>query len=131
MNTEMNTAMNNANELVNHYFAVWNETDAARRRQLIAQTWTDDASYLDPLMRGDGHAGIDAMVQRVQEHYVGHRFRQLNSVDAHNNHLRFSWELTPEGGPMLAAGTDFAVVADDGRLQTVIGFLDHVPTAKS
>jgi hypothetical protein len=125
MSTEMNNP--NANELVERYFAVWNETDAARRRELITQTWTDDASYLDPLMQGEGHAGIDALVQGVQERFKGHHFRQLNNVDAHNNHLRFSWELAPEGGAMLVAGTDFATVAADGRLQTVIGFLDHVP----
>jgi hypothetical protein len=133
MNTAMNTeaVMNEFNNLVNRYFAVWNETDAERRNALIAQTWTDDASYLDPLMRGDGHAGIDAMVQAVQDRFVGHQFRQLNGVDAHNNHLRFSWELAPVEGPVLVAGTDFAVVAADGRLQTVIGFLDKIPGAGS
>lgn len=129
MNTETNTEMNNTNELVNRYFAVWNETDAAKRRALIAQTWADDASYLDPIMRGEGHTGIDALVQGVQERFSGLRFRQLNNVDAHNNHLRFSWELAPEGGSMVVAGTDFATVAGDGRLQTVVGFLDHVPAA--
>ena len=53
-------------ELVDRYFAAWNETDTARRRALIAQTWADNASYVDPLMTGKGHDGIDAMIGAVQ-----------------------------------------------------------------
>src|SRR5215213_4903609 len=84
--------------VVDRYFAAWNETDAARRRALIAQTWADDASYLDPLMQGQGHAGIDAMIAAVQQQFAGHQFRQISAVDAHHDRLRFSWELAPERG---------------------------------
>ena len=121
--------MNDVNALVERYFAIWNETDAGRRRDLIARTWADDATYIDPMMRGDGQDGIDTMIQRVQNSFVGHQFRQIGAVDAHNSHLRFAWELAPAGGPVLVAGTDFAVVTDDNRLQTVIGFLDLAPAA--
>ena len=119
--------MEHVNEVVDRYFAVWNETDAARRRELIARTWTEDASYLDPLMQGAGHAGIDAMVQGVQNQFGGHRFRQTGAVDAHHDHVRFSWELAPADGPAVVDGTDFGVIGGDGRLQTVVGFLDHAP----
>jgi hypothetical protein len=115
-------------EVVGRYFAAWNETDAARRRALIAQTWADDASYIDPLMQGQGHAGIDAMIAAVQERFVGHQFHQIGTVDAHHDRLRFAWELAPEGGVAIVAGTDFGLVAADGRLQTITGFLDQVPT---
>lgn len=50
-------------ERVDRYLAVRNETDAARRRALIAATWTEDAHYIDPVMQGDGHDGIEALVQ--------------------------------------------------------------------
>ena len=119
--------MNNPVEVIDQYFAAWNETDAEQRRSLIARTWTDDASYLDPVMQGEGHAGIDAMIQGVQERFVGHRFRRISDVDVHHDRMRFSWELAPENGPAVVGGTDFAVVAADGRLQTVTGFFDHVP----
>jgi hypothetical protein len=127
MNTETKTTIDDANLLVERYIAVWNERDAAHRRALITQLWTDDASYLDPLMQGEGHSGIDTMIQGVQERFVGHHFRQRDKVDTHNNHMRFSWDLVSEGGDALAGGTDFATVAADGRLQTVVGFLDFVP----
>ena len=132
MNTQTDITLNKATEneateVANRYIAIWNEIDDARRRQLIAQTWTEDATYLDPLMRGVGHAEIDAMIQAVQARFVGHRFHLLDRVDAHNNVIRFSWELAPEGGAMLVAGSDVATIGDDGRLQAVIGFLDHIP----
>ena len=125
----MEAVMNDVNALVQRYFAVWNETDADRRHELIMQTWADDASYIDPMIRGEGQAGIDAMVQGVQNSFAGHKFRQTSAVDAHNGHLRFAWELAPADGPVLVAGTDFAVVTADNRLQTVIGFLDLAPAA--
>lgn len=118
-------------DVVERYFAAWNEIDAERRRALIAQTWADNASYLDPLMQGQGHAGIDAMIAAVQERFVGHQFHQTGAVDAHHDRLRFSWELAPERGAAVVAGTDFGVVAADGRLQTITGFLDQVPANAS
>ena len=121
--------MHNPVESIERYFAAWNETDAERRRALIAQTWTESASYLDPLMQGDGHAGIDAMIQAVQERFTGYQFQLTGAVDAHHDRLRFSWKLAPEAGPTIVAGTDFGIVAADGRLESVTGFLDQMPAA--
>ena len=116
-------------DIVARYFAVWNEMDADRRRALIAQTWTEESSYLDPLMQGNGHSGIEALVQAVHQQFPGYRFRQIGAVDGHHNHIRFSWELGPVEGQAPIGGTDVATLADDGRLQRVLGFLDKVPAA--
>jgi len=80
-------------------------------------------------MQSEGHAGIDAMIQAVQAQFTGQQFRLTGAVDGHHDRIRFSWELAPEGGPAVVAGTDFGVVAADGRLQTITGFLDHTPVA--
>ena len=119
----------NVTELVDRYIAMWNETDAKRRREIIARTWTDDAHYLDPLISGDGPSGIDAMVKGVQERFPGHRFRLTSKVDAHNDRVRFGWELAPQGGAALAGGVDFGVISSDGRLKAITGFLDQLPKA--
>ncbi|WP_354687727.1 nuclear transport factor 2 family protein [Cupriavidus necator] len=113
--------------LADRYLAAWNETDAARRRELIALAWTESASYVDPLMRGEGHAGIDAMIAAVQAKFPGFRFIRVSPVDAHGEHLRFSWELGPVGEQALVVGTDFATVAADGRLARMTGFIDRAP----
>ena len=46
--------MSNANEVVVRYLAAWNEPEPRRRRELVAKAWTDDGTYLDPLMSGTG-----------------------------------------------------------------------------
>ena len=100
-----------------------------RRRELIAQTWTDGASYQDPLMQGDGRAGIDTLIQGVHQQFPGYRFRQVGAADGHHSYVRFSWQLGPEDGPAPIAGSDVAILTPDGKLQSVIGFLDRIPTA--
>jgi hypothetical protein len=122
----MEPDMSNQADLIDRYIAAWNETDAKRRRDLIARTWTEEASYLDPLMNSQGHAGIDAMIAGVQAKFPGHRFSLTGKVDAYQDRVRFCWALAPDGGPALVKGTDFGVVAGD-RLQAVTGFLDQVP----
>jgi hypothetical protein len=122
----MEAEMSDHAAVIDRYFAVWNETDAARRRNLIAQTWTEDAAYIDPLIEGVGHAGIDVMVGGVQVQFPGHIFRLTSAIDAHHDRVRFAWELAPEHGAALVKGTDFGVIVGD-RLQSVTGFLDQVP----
>ncbi|HJU31274.1 MAG TPA: nuclear transport factor 2 family protein [Hyphomicrobiaceae bacterium] len=120
--------MSKLNELADRYIAMWNETDAARRRDLIAAVWTPDGTYADPVVQGDGHAGIDAMVKAVQERFPGHRFARTSDVDAHHDRIRFRWTLAPAHGAAIVEGVDFGTVAGE-RLQSITGFFDKVPAA--
>jgi hypothetical protein len=114
-------------ELVDRYFAAWNETDAARRRELIADTWAEDASYVDPLLAGKGHDGIDAMIVAVHERFPQHQFRLSAGADGFGNYVRFSWDLVAPGGEAIVKGSDYGVVDAAGRFASVTGFLDAVP----
>ena len=122
----MTTTTMNETQIVDAYLAIWNETDSTARKALIADTWTEDASYTDPLADVTGHDGIDALVASVQEQFPGLVFRRLGEVDAHHQYLRFAWEAGPKGAEALIAGTDAAVISE-GRLRRVVGFLDRVP----
>ena len=126
----MNTALQAqlADHVAEHYIALWNETDAARRLALLGDGWTADASYVDPLAQASGAEGISALIAAVQARFPGFRFKLLGKPDAHGEHLRFSWTLGPEASQDLIQGTDFARLAD-GRLRSVTGFLDKVPAA--
>jgi hypothetical protein len=115
-------------ELATRYIALWNETDAERRRALLAESWTEDATYADPLVQRAGHAEIDELIAAVQARFPGFRFALAGRVDGHGNHLRFSWTLGPDGGEPIIKGTDFAR-AEGGRFKAVTGFLDQVPDA--
>jgi SnoaL-like domain len=61
--------MIDAARIADRYVALWNETDPARRRELIAGAWTEDATYVDPLMRGEGHDGLDALIAAVHRQF--------------------------------------------------------------
>lgn len=58
--------MTNVNETVVRYIAAWNERDPKRRRELVAETWTEDGSYIDAHRHGKGHGAIDAMLATTQ-----------------------------------------------------------------
>lgn len=120
--------MTDANTHAERYLAIWNETHAERRIALIAEAWTENAAYIDPLMRGEGHEGINALVEGVQARFPGFRFTLIGSADGYGDNLRFSWGLGPEGAEPIIKGSDFAVL-EKGRLKAVHGFLDQVPAA--
>ncbi len=113
--------------LVDRYFAAWNTADAAERTRLTAETWAEDGTYLDPVMSGEGQAGIDAMIGGFRASFPGLRFHRNAAIDTHNDRLRFSWALVAPDGPVVATGTDIAVLSSDGRLRSVTGFFDQAP----
>ena len=119
--------MTDAQTLVDDYIAMWNERDPRRRRVLVARTVTENATYIDPLMEGDGVEQITAMIGAAQDQYPGHTFALHGGPDAHHDRVRFSWTLSPNGGDPIAVGIDFATVADDGRMRAITGFLSPPP----
>ena len=119
--------MSNVNELVVSYVGAWNERDDARRRELIAKTWTENGTYVDAHRRGDGRDGIDAMIKATQAELPGYKMRLVSGIEHHNAYLRFSWAAggAPEA-PLYLGGTDFAIIAN-GQFQSVAGFTDEAP----
>jgi len=118
--------MTNASQIVERYIDVWNETDPARRNVMLAKGWSEDASYIDPVMKGEGHQEISELIGAVHERFPGFRFALDGRVDSHGDRIRFSWALGPESDPEMIKGTDFATT-EDGLLKSVTGFLDKVP----
>jgi hypothetical protein len=94
--------MTDVDRLVQDYLAMWNEADPEARRTLVARTVTDDATYRDPMMSGDGVDGISAMIGAAQAQFPGHRFALHAGPDAHHDCLRFSWSLAANGGAPVA-----------------------------
>jgi hypothetical protein len=114
---------------IERYIASWNQTDPQARRSLIGELWTEDASYIDPLAEAHGHDQIDEVIAGAQAQFPGLTFSLVGPVDAHHRQARFSWGLGPGGEEPLVVGFDVAVAAEDGRLASVLGFLDKVPAA--
>jgi hypothetical protein len=107
---------------VDNYFEMWNETDADRRRDVIAATWSPGAGYVDPMFEAVGHDALGEMVATVHKQFPGHRFRLTEAVEGHHDRARWGWELAGPTGAPVAAGVDFAVLDTEGRLREVTGF---------
>ena len=112
------------------YIDLWNERAPQRRREMLATNWTSDARYVDPLMAGDGHDGVDALIAGVQQRFPDFSFRLIGEPNGYGDHVRFhvrfSWGLGPDGVDSPIKGTDFAVLKG-GRIRSITGFLDQIP----
>jgi hypothetical protein len=119
--------MTDIQKVAHRYIDLWNERAANRRREMLETNWTRDAKYIDPLMSGDGHDGVEALIAGVQQRFPDFRFSLIGEPNGYGDHVRFSWGLGPDGGAdSPIKGTDFAVLAD-GRIRSITGFLDQVP----
>ena len=120
--------MDGVAQLIGRYFEIWNERGQACRRELIAETWDDEGTLVGPLFRADGADGIDGIAAGLQEHFTAHEFGLVGTPSAHNDAVRFSWEIAPlSGEPPVAAGVDFGTLAPDGRIKSIVTFVDLFP----
>ncbi|MGH6807224.1 MAG: nuclear transport factor 2 family protein [Ensifer adhaerens] len=117
--------MNDLNRIAEAYIAAWNAKDHSRNA-LIAEAFTADVAYRDPIMQGDGHEGIGGLIAGVQGQFPGFRFTLKGTPDGFADTIRFSWALGPEGVEPVIEGTDVGLI-ENGRLKQVTGFLDKVP----
>ncbi|MFJ9904639.1 nuclear transport factor 2 family protein [Streptomyces sp. NPDC101152] len=115
---------------VARYFEAWNAGGPEELAKAVAAAWTADGSYTDPLADVSGHDQIAAVITAAHEQFPGFAFRPVGAVDGHHDTVRFSWELVDQSdGSAPVAGSDVVTLDADGRIRTVLGFLDRVPDA--
>ena len=123
----MTTSSSTIENAVDGHLAAYTESDVARRADLIAAAWTADGKLVDPPLQGVGHDGICAAAEALLTHYAGHTFRRTSGVDAHNDAIRYAWELVSPDGAVVLAGLDVGEVTEDGRLKRITGFFGDLP----
>lgn len=113
---------------VARYFEAWNSREPEARTKAVAAAWAVGGGYTDPLAEVVGHERIAAVIAAAHEQFPGFAFRLAGAVEGHHDTARFSWELVSEAdGAAPVAGSDVITLAGDGRIRTVLGFLDRVP----
>lgn len=119
--------MSDVTAVIDRYFTLWAEPDAARRQDLIAQTFTEDVRYVTPQVTAQGHEGIENLAVELAGHLPGYRYLRASDIDAHNGRVRVNWEVIPPTGAVrFAGGVNFCEIAADGRLSAVTGFTDFL-----
>jgi hypothetical protein len=119
--------MTDLKNLIDGYIAAWNETDDAARAEKIAEVFVEQIEYTDPLASVHGHEELSTLMGAAQAQFAGLTFRLAGEPDAHHDVVRFTWELAPGAEEALVVGFDVALIAPDGRIGAVAGFLDKVP----
>ena len=106
-----------------------NEADPARRRTLLAETFAPGWRLVDPLVDVHGLDAVDATIAAVQSQFPGVPLYPVGDADAHHDVVRFRWGLGQPGEEPIVLGFDVLTVDGQGRITSVIGFLDRVPVS--
>jgi hypothetical protein len=127
-----------AAELADRYVALWNEPDADRRRQMIAELWTEDGRHilqppqeireiaaqpgigLTAILEARGYEEIEARAASGYEHWVGSEglsFRGRDDAERVGDVVKFHWEAVAPDGEIFAVGLNFLVLNADGRIE--------------
>jgi hypothetical protein len=120
--------MQDTQTLVTQYLAAFNEPDADRRRELVEALCSPDCTYTDPHVDLQGAEQLGAFIGQTQERFPGVTFTLGSAIDAHHNQARFQWHAGPADAPDAYVGFD-VIVAADGRIRNVYGFMDAAPAA--
>ncbi len=137
--------MPTAAELPERYVALWNEPDPARRRAAVRALWTDDGGqilhpprelreqaaalgFFASVLEARGHAAMEQRVAVAYEQFVAPgtaAFRSRGSAVQVGDVVRFEWEYAPlDGSAPTGSGTEFVLLAPDGRIRTDYQFID-------
>jgi len=113
-------------DIVLDYASLWSMPDAAERLEILEAVWVQDGSYVDPLL-DEPVTGIEAFNRYLDGFtgaYPGYYFtvRAWERGDFHHDRLRMRWHFCSPDGESLVEGTDFGILAADGRFQSVTVF---------
>jgi len=130
--------MTSAQTFAEQYLALWNEPDSGRRRQMIAELWTEDGRHiLQPpqeicaiaaqpgiampaILEAGGYEEIEARAASAYEHWVGSEglsFRGRDDAERLGDVVKFHWEAVAKDGEVFAVGLNFLVLAAGRRIE--------------
>ena len=108
--------------VIDTYFAAWNETDAARRADMLATICAGGATYTDPTVHAASAAELVAHIGNVLSRLPGSRVIRTSVLDSHHGMVRFSFRRVLADGMVRMDGVDFVELSDDGKLKRIVGF---------
>jgi hypothetical protein len=120
--TLMERIMSDMENLAVRYVAVWNETDASRRRQQITDLWAPEGKHYVGTREVQGFDDLEIRVRDSHEKNVrdnGNRFRAVpGSIRRLQDVVTFHWEMLPkQSDTVLGRGLEFMIVDDKGRIR--------------
>jgi len=116
---QFNPTINETNELVERYVAIWNEPNPDVRYNRIAGVWAANGAYLDEIAGRNGHSAIAAEAARVYNALAAtdRIFTLANHAQAHHNVASLRWHMRARHcGAVKAEGSDLLILDKSGRV---------------
>ena len=104
---------------------VFGERDGKKRREAIAQLWTEDCVFIDHSGKRHGRDELDRAVAALHQRLPSYVFSELRPVDLLHESGRLAWSYGRPGQEPIK-GVDVVLVRDD-RISLMLTFLDEVP----
>ena len=104
---------------------VFGERDANKRREAIAQLWTEDCVFIDHSGMSHGRDELDRVVAALHQRFPDYVFRELGPVDRLHESGRLAWSYGRAGEEAIK-GVDVVLVRE-GRISLMLTFLDAAP----
>jgi hypothetical protein len=116
----MERVMDDLQGLADRYAAVWNETDAGRRRQQIAELWVPEGQHYVGERQVRGYENLETRIRESHEKNVrdgGNRFRAAQGARRLRDVVTFYWEMLPANSEtVVGRGLEFLIVNNEGRI---------------
>jgi hypothetical protein len=125
--TEPCAPLRNVQDVVRVYGSAWNEPVAEERLCALKQSMTEDATYVDPTIDTANLPDLADAIGEFQTSAPQASIVQLSGLDARAGELRFTWEFQNDGASVIT-GADYMELAADGRIASIRGYWDPVPT---
>jgi hypothetical protein len=120
--------MSPAEDIARRYIHIWNETDAAARRALLAGLWIEDGTHYVRAREVRGHADLEVRVATSHQTNVterNYKFELAGLAEQLRDMVKFNWRMVPQaGGAVAATGLIVLLLADDGRIRIDYQFID-------
>ena len=120
-NVVTNEVHAHAAELIDRWFAAWNDTDAASRQSALAAIARPDVQFKDRFSVIDGLDELLPQVAAVHRFMPGLRIERRDDLRHCQGHVLADWAML-KGDQQAGAGTNLFVLDSDGRIASVVGF---------
>jgi hypothetical protein len=104
---------------------VFGERDGKKRRDAIAQLWTEDCVFIDHSGKSHGQDELDRAIATLQQRLPDYVFSELRPVELLHDSGRLAWSYGRPGQAPIK-GVDVVVVRDGG-ISLMLTFLDELP----
>jgi len=102
------------------YIEAYGESDPDRTRELLFESFGENGTYYSPSVA----LNRDEVLEMASDAHTQGRMTITSDIRVHHQFVTFDWLIEDLDGEPVMSGVDFCVLGDDGRLETVVVFMN-------